>query len=383
MRQIYLDHAATTPLHPSVLAAMLEVLEGPPANPSSVHAFGRRARARVTAARDSLAERLGCRAEQLVFTSGGTESDNLALLGTAAAMRGRGRRHIVTSAIEHHAVLHTCERLEREGFDVTRVQPDAQGIIHAEQVAAALRPDTGLVSVMMVNNELGTIQPIADIGERVRAAGVVMHVDAVQALGKLPLDLRKLPVDLLSLSAHKINGPQGVGVLYVAPRTSLHSQLLGGTQERGRRAGTENVAGIVGMARALELAEAGREAAWQHAQLLQRTLLERLAERDDIEYAINGADAERVPHIVNLRLRGVGTESLLMNLDLEGVAAASGSACSSGSLRTSHVLQAIGMPELGASAAVRVSFGIGNTVEEIEYAADKLATICARIRTTH
>lgn len=381
MKGIYLDYAASAPLHPEVAEAMLDVLRGAPGNASSLHAFGRGARAKLTEARDSIAARLNCKPSDLVFTSGGTESGNAAVIGAARAMRRRGKTHVVVSAIEHHAVLHAAEALEREGFAVTRVMPDMTGFIEPDAVEAALRPETGLVSVMWANNEVGTIQPVGAIGELARSRGILYHVDAVQALGVLPVDLAATPADLVSFSAHKLGGPQGIGALYIASGTPFEPLLYGGSQERKRRAGTENVAAAWGFARAVEIAadrldvKARRLAALRDR--LEALLIHRLGPAHAV---VNGRIGSRLPHVTNISFVGTDTETLLMALDLEGVAAASGSACSSGSLERSHVLAAMGLPAERLRSAVRFSFGHGNTMEEIEIAAEKIATVAERIR---
>jgi cysteine desulfurase len=382
MKVIYMDHAATTPMHPEVAAAMLEVMTGGPGNPSSMHAYGRTAKARLARARDELAGLLACKPAELVFTSGGTESDNAALLGAAHAMRKLGRTHIVTSSIEHHAVLHAVEALEREGFQVTIVPVNAEGAVLPETVQAAIQPDrTALVSVMWANNEVGTIQPVQAIGELAHGAGALFHTDAVQAFGSLPIDLHAMPIDLASFSAHKINGPQGIGALYIAAGTPYEPISHGGSQERRRRAGTENVAGAVGLAAAAAIACAQLEtkstALRELRDGLERRLIELLG-ADNI--AVNGDPANRLPHIANISLLGTDTESMLMNLDLEGIAAASGSACTSGALERSHVLKAMGIPDERLTSAVRFSLGLGNTWEDIETAAQKIATVSKRIR---
>jgi cysteine desulfurase len=382
MKPIYMDHAATTPMHPEVAAAMLEVMTGGPGNPSSMHASGRTAKARLARARDELASRLSCKPAELVFTSGGTESDNAALFGAARAMRKQGRTHIVTSSVEHHAVLHACEALEREGFQVTIVPVNAEGAVLPEAVKAAIQPDrTALVSVMWANNEVGTIQPVQAIGELAHEAGALFHTDAVQAFGSLPIDLRLLPVDLASFSAHKLNGPQGIGALYIAAGTPFEAMSHGGSQERRRRAGTENVAGAVGFAAAAAIATGQLETKAAALRELRDGLERRLFELLGTDcMAINGDRGNRLPHIANISLIGADTESMLMNLDLEGIAAASGSACTSGALERSHVLKAMGVPEERLASAVRFSLGLGNTWEDIETAAQKIATVSKRIR---
>ncbi|GGG19870.1 cysteine desulfurase family protein [Paenibacillus abyssi] len=381
MQSIYLDHAASTPLHPEVLDTMLEVYRGLVGNPSSIHNNGRHGKRILNQARDRIAAHMGCQPSELVFTSGGTESDNMALIGAAHAMRRRGKTHIITTAIEHHAVLHPAEKLSSEGFDVTWLSPDIHGRISLEELKSSIKENTGLISVMYANNEVGTTQPIEEIGGITREIGAVFHVDAVQALGLLPIHCASLPVDLMSFSAHKINGPQGVGALYIAKGTPVEALLLGGSQERKRRAGTENAAGIAGFGKAVELAVSDREHKWKTMEQLRLHFVGRIAQLlGDSGVVVNGHDVYRVPHIVNLSFPGVDTETMLMNLDIEGIAAASGSACTSGSLERSHVLQAMALPEERLRSAVRFSFGLGNTLEEIEYAAEKIATIATRIR---
>lgn len=382
MSSIYYDHAATTPMHPEAIEAYVAAASAGPSNASSLHAQGRAAKGRITAARDALANALGCDASELIFTSGGTESDNAALFGAAWAQRnGSGRLGIVTTAVEHHAVLHACKRLEEQGFRLTVLPVDERGRVSPEAAKAAIDETTAVVSVMAGNNETGTLQPIAEIGDWARQHKAVMHVDAVQAFGYIPMKLRELPIDLLSLSAHKINGPQGVGLLYVRRGTPFQPLLHGGSQERKRRAGTENVAGIAAFAKAAELATANVEARAAHAASIRREFLDRLTERiGDDAIVVNGAGADRLPHVLNVSFPGVRAETMLMNLDLQGLSASGGSACTSGSLLPSHVLQAMKLsPEIVASA-VRFSFGLGNNSEEAEKAAEITATIWARLR---
>jgi cysteine desulfurase len=381
MNGIYLDHAATTPLHPEVLDAMLPYYREHYGNPSSIHSFGRATRTALNRARDGLAALLGCKPGELVFTSGGTESNNTAIFGAveAAEEPSGKRKHVITTQIEHHAVLHPCERLERLGCDVTYIAPDSAGRIKADDVEAAIRPETKLISVMYVNNEIGTVLPVDQIGAIARERGIPFHVDAVQALGKLPLHLAELPADFVSLSAHKIYGPKGVGALYIRSGAALPPYLLGGNQERKRRAGTENVAGIVGFAKAADLFV--RDIAGQNAHIerLRSVFLEALdTDLGFAAYTVNGHSEFRVPHIVNLSLPGLDTETALMNLDLAGVAAASGSACTSGSLETSHVLRAMRLPDEVTRSAIRFSFGLGNSIDQIEKAARIVATIGRR-----
>lgn len=378
--KIYLDHAASTPIHPEVAETMMNVLRGQFGNASSVHFFGRAAKRLVNGARDTIAERIGCRPDELVFTGGGTESDNLALFGTAAARKEKGR-HIITTSIEHHAVLHSCERLEKDGYEVTYLPVDRYGQVHPEQVLEAIRPDTILVSVMYGNNEVGTIQPIAEIGQITREHGIVFHVDAVQALGALPISCQDLPVDLMSFSSHKINGPQGVGALYVRKDLLLEPIQYGGLQERKRRAGTENMAGIAGFAKAVELAAAEREARTAHEKMLLSELLSALERSvSPGRFHVNGHPTDRLPHIVNISFPEADSETMLMNLDMEGIAASSGSACTSGSLEPSHVLEAMHLSDNFLRSAIRFSVGMGNTREEISETAKKIGTILERLR---
>ncbi|WP_449602481.1 cysteine desulfurase family protein [Paenibacillus sp. Marseille-Q9583] len=380
MKSIYLDHAASTPVHPEVAKVMLNIMTEQYGNASSVHQFGRSAKRILNGARDNIAAFLGCSPDEWVFTGGGTESDNLALYGAAAAVSHKGR-HIITTQIEHHAVLHTCEELEKEGFKVTYLPVDSTGRVSVTDVEAALQEDTVLISVMYANNEVGTVQPIQEIGQLARKRGILFHVDAVQALGALPITLRELPVDYMSFTAHKINGPQGIGGLYVRSGAPLHPRLHGGLQERGRRAGTENLAGAAGFAKAVEIAVKGLSERQQNMKLLRSRLLEELDTLIGRErYSLNGNTEEFLPSILNLSFPGAGTDVMLMNLDMEGIAAASGSACTSGSLEISHVLKAMGLPQNILESAIRFSIGLGNTTEEIEYVARKVETILNRLR---
>ncbi|SFS62215.1 cysteine desulfurase family protein [Paenibacillus sp. 453mf] len=377
---IYLDHAASTPVHPEVAEAMLKVMTGQFGNASSVHAFGRAAKRTVSNARDKIAAFLGSFPDELIFTSGGTESDNLAIFGALSAHENNGK-HIITTSIEHHAVLHSFEQLEQEGYEVTYLPVDSYGLVHTDDVIAAIRPDTVLISVMYANNEVGTIQPIEEIGNIAREHGVLFHVDAVQALGSIPINLHALPVDMMSFSAHKINGPQGVGALYLRREVKLNPIAYGGLQERKRRAGTENMAGIVGFAAAVEHAASHMEERTAHDLELRSVFLEELnKEVGEGEFVLNGHPEQVLPHIVNVSFPSVKTETMLMNLDVEGVACASGSACTSGSLSRSHVLEAMQLPEEIMDSAIRFSFGLGNTKKDLVYTAQKVGTIIKRLR---
>ncbi|HEY8393999.1 MAG TPA: cysteine desulfurase family protein [Thermaerobacter sp.] len=378
MRRVYLDYAATAPVRPEVRELMAEIMAETWGNPSSLHFAGRAARAVVDRARGQVAALIGCRPRDIIFTGSGSEADNLALKGVAWAYRERGR-HIVTTAVEHHAVLHACAALERDGFEVTYVPVDASGRVDPDDVMRALRPDTVLVSVMLVNNEVGTIQPVGEIARRARERGVLVHTDAVQAAGVLPIDVDELGVDLLSLSAHKIGGPKGIGALFVRPGTQLLPLIDGGGQERRLRAGTENTPAIAGFGLAAELAAAELPArAGRLRQLRDR--LEAGILRGVPGARINGAGAERAPHISNVLLPGITADTFLIQLDLEGVAASSGSACSAGSLEPSHVLQAMGLHEADAFSSVRFSPGPETTEEDIDYVLDLIPRAVERAR---
>lgn len=380
MTYIYFDHAATTPVHPEVVEAMLPHFTQNFGNASSTHSAGREARAVLNQSRDTLASFIGCAPSQLLFTSGGTESDNLALFGAAAARQSLGK-HIITSQAEHHAVLHACEHLESQGFEVTYVPVDSTGRVRVSDIEAAIRPDTILISIMYGNNEVGTIQPIQEIGTIARSRGIAFHVDAVQALGTIPMDLSRMPVDFMSFSAHKINGPKGIGALYIAKQAKMEPMLYGGNQERKRRPGTENVASAAGFAKAVQILSRDRYEKQQNLEKLRNAMVAKLHQLLGPEQAVvNGHPDERLPHILNISFPGVSTETMLMNLDLEGIAAASGSACTSGSLEVSHVLKAMQLPDALTTSAIRFSFGIGNTLEHIEEAAAIIATIVGRIR---
>jgi cysteine desulfurase len=380
MKRIYLDHAASTPMHPQVAEAMMKVMTGQYGNASSIHAFGRDAKRTVSGARDVIAASLGCFPDELVFTGGGTESDNLAIFGAVSARAERGR-HIITTAIEHHAVLHTCQELERQGYDVTYLPVDEYGRIRVEELKDAIRPDTVLITMMYANNEVGTIQPIREIGELARQHDIFFHTDAVQALGTQEISCKELPVDLISFSAHKINGPQGVGALYVRRGIVLEARAHGGLQERQRRAGTENIAGIAGFAEALKILGEQAEARREHDLALRSLLLEQLEKQVGTEhFHVNGHPEYMLPNILNISFPEVSTETMLMNLDMEGIAVASGSACTSGSLEVSHVLKAMNLPETFLHSAIRFSWGLGNTTEEIMITAEKIGTILGRLR---
>lgn len=368
---IYLDHAATTPVHPEVAAAMRPYLAEKFGNPSSLHAYGRAAREAVDEAREAIAECLGCHPGELIFTSGGTEADNLALFGAAWAARERGKgNHVVASAIEHHAVLETCAFLEKLGFRVTYVPVNRYGEVDLDALEAALDDETALISVMMGNNEVGTRQPVEAVGKLARERGVWFHTDAVQALAVEVVDLRTLPADLLSISAHKINGPKGVGALYAAKHVPLVPLLHGGFQERRRRGGTENVPGIIGFAAAVKLLRRTLSQRAVAYRRLREAMVEELARRLGRErFVVNGHPDRVYPNILNVSFPGVDNETLLIRLDMAGVAASSGSACTAGSMQPSHVLRAMGLEEALIRSAVRFSFGYGTTEEDVLAAA--------------
>ena len=381
---IYLDHAGTTPLDPRVLEAMLPALSDYFGNPSSVHTVGQEAKRILDDAREKVARILGCRMSEVVFTSGGTESDNAAIKGAAAALQGTGN-HIVTSAIEHHAVLHTCQYLENMGFEVTYLPVDSYGLVDPDDVARAITDRTILVSIMYANNEIGTIEPISEIAALVKAQAaamertIVVHTDAVQAAGFLDLNLSTLGVDMLSLSSHKFYGPKGVGILCVRRGTPFLSQQLGGGQERERRSGTENIPGIVGTAVALEIAESEKEYASQHCHVLREKVIRGIEERIPNAH-LNGHPTMRLPNNVNFSFEQVEGEPVLLGLDMAGIAASSGSACSSGSLEPSHVLLALGQSADLARGSLRLTLGKHNTVEEVEYLLSVLADLVQRLR---
>ncbi len=378
MPRIYLDHAATTPVDEAVARAMVAVLESGYGNPSSVHAPGREARQRMSEAREKVAQLLGARPEEIVFTSGGTEADNLALVGVARACRERGD-HIVTTQVEHHAVLETCRALEAEGFRTTYVPVDHQGRVAPEAVAEALTPRTVLVSVMLANNEVGTLQPVARIAALVRSRGVYLHTDAVQAVGQVPVGVEELGVDLLSLSAHKMYGPKGVGALYVRRGVPLSPLLHGGGQERGRRSGTENVPGIVGLGKAAQMAHSEQPERQRGLTALRERLIRGIAARAP-EAILNGHPTQRLPSNVSISFPGVTGEALVVDLDLKGVAISAGAACAAGTVEPSHVLRAMGLSEQVAAGTVRLSLGRANTPEEVDQVLDILTEAVERLR---
>ncbi len=381
---IYLDHAGTTPTDPQVLEAMLPYFTQLYGNPSSIHTIGQEARHALDEAREKVARVLGSRTNEVVFTSGGTEADNAAIQGVAAALRETGS-HIITSSVEHHAVLHTCQYLENLGYEVTCLPVDEFGRVSPQQVYDAIGPGTILVTLMYANNEIGSINPIPEIAQAVRRRAdeldrtIVLHTDAVQAAGFLDLNVRRLGVDMLSLSGHKFYGPKGTGVLFVRRGAPFLPLLLGGGQERERRSGTENIAGIVGLALALELADAQRETVGAHCAALRDRIIRQVTEAIP-NTRLNGHPAERLPNNINFSFEGVEGESVLLGLDLAGIAASSGSACSSGSLEPSHVLLALGQTAEQARSSLRITLGKENTEEESDYLLGVLVDLVQRLR---
>ncbi len=375
---IYLDYNSTTPVDRAVLDAMLPYFADNFGNASSIHSSGQRGRSAVDAARDSVAALIGAKTAEVVFTSGGTEADNLALFGSVAASN-HSRKHIITTAIEHHAVLNAAQALEKQGIDVTYVPVGASGIVDPQDVRRALRPETILISVMHANNELGTIQPIEEIGRIAAEADVYFHCDAVQSAGKLPLDVNRLGVDLLSISAHKIYGPKGVGALYVRAGTPLEPQFHGGHHERDRRPGTENVPGIVGFGKAAELARARLTTESARIESL-RDRLEEMLLNSLASVHVNGDHSRRIPNTTNLAFTAAGGEALVIALDLQGVACSTGAACSSGAVEPSHVLLAIGLSPDEARSSLRFSLGRTTTAAEIDRAADIIPPTVERLR---
>jgi cysteine desulfurase len=377
--RIYFDHNATTPVDPAVIQTIARVLAEDFGNASSVHHFGQRAKGVLDEARSSVAALIGAEPSEIVFTSGGTESDNLALRGVAEALEPTGRKHLIASGIEHEAILTTLKALARRGWRITLLPIGASGIVSPDALADALADDTALVSVMHANNEIGTVQPIEELARLAHARGAVFHTDAVQSVGKIPVSVRALGVDLLSLSAHKFNGPKGAGALWIKRGARVTATMTGGKHERSRRAGTENVPGIAGLGHAARLAagklqhEAVRLSALRNA--LEEAILAAVPGT-----AINGAREPRVPNTTNISFEAVEAESLLIALDLEGVAVSTGSACSSGTLEPSHVLRAMGLPSPRTQNSIRFSLGAGNTQAEVDFVVAKLPSLVDKLR---
>lgn len=378
MKRIYMDNAATTRVTEPVFEAMRPYFCEIFGNPSSVHAFGREARKAVEQARRQVAAALGAQAGEIYFTGSGTEADNWALRGAAYAQKARGR-HIITTQIEHHAVLHAAEQLEKEGFEVTYLPVDGDGVVSLKALEKALRPDTTLVSIMAANNEIGAIQPIREAAKLAKAHGALFHTDAVQAIGCVPIDVKADGIDLLSLSGHKFHAPKGVGALYIRSGVKLQRLIYGGAQEKTQRGGTENVASIVGMGKAIELAMESMESRNAYVSGLRDRLIEGILRRIP-ETRLNGHRTQRLSGNVNVSIRYIEGEALLLSLDMKGIAGSSGSACTSGSLDPSHVLLAIGLPHEIAHGSLRLSLSEENTAEEVDYTIDALVEIVERLR---
>lgn len=378
MERIYLDHAATTPVHQDVLHEVMSAMQQSFGNPSSIHAYGREARKQLNEARRQLAKTISAKENEIIFTSGGTEADNMAILGVARGYQHKGK-HLITTVIEHHAVLHTFESLEKEGFEVTYLQVDEQGRISLEELKAALREDTILVSVMFGNNEVGTIQDVQAIGALLKDHQAFFHTDAVQAYGIVPIDVNELHIDILAVSSHKINGPKGVGLLYCRESISLMPVMYGGEQERKRRAGTENLPAILGFTKAAVIAQDSMD----EKQVLYKQFKQRLQEifaEEGIDFSVNGSNDHSLPHVLNVSFPGTNVEAMLVNMDLAGIAVSSGSACTAGSIDPSHVLVAMfGKNSDRTTNAIRFSFGLNNTLLQIEQAAHETVKIVKRL----
>lgn len=379
MERIYLDHAATSPVHPKVIDSIVSVLNESFGNPSSIHSYGRDARRLLDESRMVISESIGAKFNEIVFTSGGTEADNYAIMGVAEAMEPKGK-HIITTAIEHHAVLHTCEYLEKQGYEVTYLDVNDKGFVAVEDVKNALREDTVLVTVMYGNNEVGSIQPIKEIAELLKSHQAYFHTDAVQAYGIEKIDVADLGVDLLSVSAHKINGPKGIGFLYVKTGTKVAPRIFGGEQELKRRAGTENIASIAGFAEAVKIAQETKSEKQQVFRDFKARMLD-IFEQNNIEFFLNGDLDQSLPHVLNVSFPSTDVESLLVNFDLAGIAVSSGSACTAGSIEPSHVLVAMfGKQSERLRNSIRFSFGLNNTMNQIEIAANEIAKIVQRFQ---
>ena len=377
-RLIYVDNSATTPISKEVLDAMMPWLTEGYGNASSIYSKGREAGWALKGAREQIASILGAQPNEIYFTSGGSESDNWAIKGAAATMAKRGKKHIITSAFEHHAVLHSCAALEKQGFEVTYVPVHENGIVRVEDIEAAIRPDTGLVTIMYANNEIGTVQPIKEIGALCRKHKIWFHTDAVQAFGHVPINVEEQNIDMLSVSGHKIHAQKGVGLLYVKRGVVLPNLIDGGAQERGKRAGTENIAGIVGLAKAMEIASQNIEERGARTRVLRDKLIDNILKIDRTR--LNGDREQRLPGNVNISIEGIEGESLLLSLDMYGICASSGSACTSGSLDPSHVLLAIGLCHEVAHGSLRISLSDENTMEDVDRILEVLPGIVERLR---
>ncbi|MBM3701556.1 MAG: cysteine desulfurase NifS [Actinobacteria bacterium] len=378
MRKVYLDHNATTPTHPEVVKAMLPYYEEVFGNASSIHQFGQQARKAIDKAREKVADFIGAKPEEIVFTSGGTEADNFAIKGVAYANEKKGN-HIITSSIEHHAVLNPCKYLEKQGFQVTYIPVDRYGLFNPDEVKKAVTKETILITIMHANNEVGTIEPIAEIGKIVKEKGICLHTDAVQTVEKIPVNVDKLNVDLLSLSGHKIYGPKGIGALYIRKGTRIQPLIQGGHHEKNRRAGTENVPAIVGLGKAIEIAKETMEGESIRLTNLRNKLCSGIGEKIDHVH-LNGHPGKRLPNTLNMSFEFIEGESIILSLDMKGIAVSSGSACTSGSLEPSHVLKAMGVDPAIAQGSIRFSLGKDNTEEDINYVLEVLPEIIARLR---
>jgi cysteine desulfurase len=379
MERIYLDHAATTPMHPSVVEKMIDAMTNTFGNPSSIHSFGREARHYIDTARGDLARSIGAKENEIIFTSGGTEADNMALFGVAQSYQHKGK-HIITSQVEHHAVLHACQQLEKLGFEVTYLPVNEAGRVSLEDLSRELRDDTILVSIMYGNNEVGTLQPINEIGELLKDHQALFHTDAVQAYGIVEIDVNRSFIDLLSITAHKINGPKGIGFLYSRDHVKLAPRSFGGEQERKRRAGTENLASIIGLHEAVKISEELRTEKRSAFIELKEIFIQYLTEKN-IEFKLNGILEESLPHVLNLSFPGTNVEAMLVNLDLAGIAVSSGSACTAGSVKPSHVLVAMfGEESERLTNSVRYSFGYNTTKEQIIKAAEVTTMVVSRLK---
>ena len=377
-RVSYLDNAATTKTAPEVVEAMLPYFTEYYGNPSSIYSLAGESKKAVTDARETIARTLGAQTNEIYFTAGGSEADNWALKATADAYAAKGK-HIITSKIEHHAILHTCDYLAKQGYDITYIDVDENGVVKVDDLEKAIRPDTILISIMFANNEIGTIQPIKEIGQIAHQRGILFHTDAVQAYGQVPIDVEEYNIDMLSASGHKLNGPKGIGFLYIRKGVKIRSYVHGGQQERGRRAGTENVTGIVGMGAAAKRAVAIMEDKAQKEIKLRDYMIARI--RAEVPYCrLNGDEKKRLPNNVNFSFQFIEGESLLIKLDMEGICASSGSACTSGSLDPSHVMLAIGLPHEIAHGSLRLTLSEENTKEEIDFTVDKIKEIVAYLR---
>lgn len=378
MRKVYLDHNATTPTHPEVVKAILPYYKEVFGNASSVHQFGQQARKAIDEAREKIANFIGASPKEIVFTSGGTEANNLALKGVVYANERKGK-HIITSSMEHHAVLNPCKYLEKKGFKVTYLPVDKYGLVDPEEVRRAITKETILISIIHANNEVGTIEPITEIGKIAKEIGIYFHTDAAQTVGKIPVNVNELNIDLLSLSGHKIYGPKGIGVLYIRKGTRIQPLIQGGHHEKNRRAGTENVPAIVGLGKAIEIAKATMEKESMRLTNLRNKLCSGIGEK--IDYVrLNGHPGKRLPNTLNMSFEFVEGESMILNLDLKGIAVSTGSACTSGSLEPSHVLKAMRVDPAVAQGSIRFSLGKDNTEEDIDYVLEVLPEIVSRLR---